>query len=187
MSHLDGAVGGAVWECHGSSGHTGDRTMHLGSSRDRGCTCVAAGWLRATWGLLSAASLAACGSVRTELCTTIHARVLEELRTSDWTARYVLDPWSCEWRALRLRELAKELRALEARDGSLRPSVEAYRLEVERLAEAYERLAAAYRNSQELPPEEAQRVHSALSRGVLDHAAALNPLRAQVQSACNGF
>jgi multidrug resistance efflux pump len=102
-------------------------------------------------------------------------------------ARHVLDPWACEQDARRLHELAEELRGLEIRDASLHAAVEAYRVEVDHLAEDYGRLAAAYQNSADLPPQEAQRLRSTLSHGVLSHAASMNVLRAQVQSACNNL
>lgn len=159
--------------------------MHLGSSRHRGSPRARSRWARATWAPVVAVTLAACGTVKAETCSTVHTRILEELRTADGAARNVLDPWACEWHAGRLRALVKELRALELPEGMLHTSVDAYAVELERVAEAYERLAAAYRNSEELPPEEAAHVHAALSRGVLDHAASLNALRTQVQHACN--
>jgi hypothetical protein len=149
--------------------------MHLGNTRGL------------TWGLVGVASLAACGTVRTELCTTVHTRVLEELRTTDGTARYVLDPWACELHSRRLHELAEVLRALEIRDAPLLVAVEEYRAEVEHLSEAYALLAAAYKASVDLPPEERHRVHSALSHSVQEHAASLNAPRAKVQSACTGL
>jgi hypothetical protein len=132
-----------------------------------------------------AAALAACGTVRADTCNTVHVRVLEELRAADGAARNVLDPWACEWNARKLRALVKELRGLELPDTTLHASVEAYAVELEHVAEAYERLAAAYQDGAELAPEETAHVHSALSRGVLDHAASLNLLRARVQHACN--
>jgi hypothetical protein len=85
-----------------------------------------------------------------------------------------------------MRELAEELRTLDIQDRVLREAVAVYRSEVEKLAEAYERLAAAYKAHPELPPEEAQRVHVPLRREVLNHAASLSAPRIQVQSACGG-
>jgi hypothetical protein len=143
-------------------------------------------WPRAAWGLVSAASLAACGTVRGELCTMVHTRVLEELRTSDGAPHHVSDLWACEWHAQRLRKLAEELRTLNIRDTTLREAVTIYRVEVEHLAEAYERLAAAYKAHPDLPPEEAMRVHSPLRREVLNHAASMSTPRMQVQHACSG-
>jgi hypothetical protein len=140
----------------------------------------------AIWGLLGVTALAGCSStMKADLCTTVHTDVLEELRTSEGTARHVLDPWACERDARRLHELAEDLRALDIRDASLHDVVEAYRVEVEHLSEDYGRLAAAYQDSAGLSPEEAQRVRSALSRRVLEHSSAMNGLRIQVQRACN--
>jgi hypothetical protein len=160
--------------------------MHLENSCDRGRLRAPHGWARLTWGLLSAV-LAACGTLKPELCTAVHPRVLEELRASDGMPRYVLDPWACEQNARKLHELSEALHALEIRDAQLHAAVEAYRVEVEHLSEDYGRLASAYQNSTGLSPEEARRVQAALSRGVLGHMATVNVLRAQVQSACNNL
>jgi hypothetical protein len=133
-------------------------------------------WARVTWGLMGATALSACGTLKTELCTTVHTRVLEELRTTDGAPHHVSDLWACERQALRLRQLAEVLRR----------SLEEYRLEVERLAEAYARLAAAYQAHPELSPEEARQVHTPLRREVLNHAASMSAPRLEVQRACNG-
>lgn len=146
----------------------------------------ATGYARATGVLVSAVALSACGSLRPELCTTVHTRVLEELRTTDGAPHFVSDPWACEQHAARLRQLADELRTLEAPDAMLRKSLEDYRLEVERLAEAYARLAAAYQAHPKLSPEEARQVHSPLRREVLNHAASMSAPRLQLQRACGG-
>jgi hypothetical protein len=143
-------------------------------------------WARVTWGLMGATALSACGTLKTELCTTVHTRVLEELRTTDGAPHHVSDPWACERHALRLQQLAEELRALDVQDAVLRRSLEEYRLEVERLAEAYARLAAAYQAHPELSPEEARQVHTPLRREVLNHAASMSAPRLQVQRACSG-
>lgn len=159
--------------------------MHLERSEGPSSSRRAHAWPRAAWGLVSAASLAACGSVRGELCSVVHTRVLEELRSSNGAAHHVSDPWACEWHAQRLRKLAEELRDLDIRDAALREAVTTYRVEVEHLAEAYERLAAAYKAHPELPPEEAGRVHRPLRREVLNHAASMSVPRLQVQHACS--
>jgi hypothetical protein len=112
--------------------------------------------------------------------------VLEELRSSDGAPHHVSDLWACEWHAQRLRKLAEDLRGLDIRDTALREAVTTYRVEVEHLAEAYERLAAAYKAQPELPPEEARRVHTPLRREVLNHAASMSAPRIQVQHACSG-
>lgn len=160
--------------------------MHLEHSDERACSRAIHASARAVWGLVGAASLTACSTLRTELCTTVHTRVLEELRTTDGTAHHVTDPWACERHARRLRELSEELSTLEIHDPALREAVMSYRAELEHFAEAYERLAAAYKAHPELPPEEARRVHTPLRREVLNHAAAMSAPRLQVQSACNG-
>lgn len=152
-----------------------------GLPRSRG-PCV---WGRTAGLLVSAVALAACGSMRVELCTAVHTRVLEELRTTDGTPHFVSDPWACEQHALRLRQLAEELRAMNVSDAALRRSLEDYRLEVERLAEAYSRLSAAYQAQPELTPDEARQVHTPLRREVLNHAASLSAPRLQLQRACN--
>ncbi|KFE68380.1 hypothetical protein [Hyalangium minutum] len=141
-------------------------------------------WGRATGILVSAVALSACGSMRAELCTTVHTRVLEELRTTDRTPHFVSDPWACERHALRLRQLAEELRAMNIPDVALRRSLEDYRLEVERLAEAYSRLSAAYQAQPEFTLDEARQVHTPLRREVLNHAASLSAPRLQLQRAC---
>lgn len=164
----------------------GGRPMPLERSDEPITSRRAHAWPRAAWGLVSAAALAACGSVRGELCTAVHTRVLEELRTSNGAPHHVSDPWACEWHAQRLRRLAEELRGLNIRDTTLREAVAIYRVEVEHLAEAYERMAAAYKAHPELPLEEARRVHTPLSREVLNHAASLSAPRMQVQRACSG-
>jgi hypothetical protein len=117
----------------------------------------------------------------------VHTRVLEELRTTDGAPHHVSDPWACERHAVRLRQLAEELRTLSTQDVMLRKSLEDYRLEVERLAEAYARLSAAYQARPELAPEEARQVHTPLRREVLNHAASLIAPRLQVQRACSGW
>jgi hypothetical protein len=160
--------------------------MHQERSRDPLHSRLFPAWARVTWGLLGATALSACGSSRTELCTTVHTRVLEELRTTDEAPHHVSDPWACERYARRLRVLADELRALAPRDEGLRQSLETYRAEVERLAEAYARLAAAYRSHPELSLEAARQVHKPLRREVLNHAAALGAPRLQLQRACGG-
>jgi hypothetical protein len=159
--------------------------MHLKHSDEPARSRAARAWARAAWGLVGAASLAACSTMRGELCTAVHTRVLEELRTTDGAPHHVSDPWACERHARRLRALAEELRALDIQDSALREAVAAYRLEVAQLAEAYERLVAAYKAQPELPPEEARRVHTPLRREVLNHAASLSAPRIQVQNACN--
>lgn len=161
--------------------------MHLESARGPWRSRAASGRGRATWILVSATVLAACGGVRAELCTTVHTRVLEELRTTDGAPHHVADPWACERHAVRLRQLAEELRTLDIQDRTLRKSLEDYQLEVERLAEAYARLAAAYQAQPELSPEEAQQVHTPLRREVLNHAASMSAPRLQVQRACSGW
>jgi hypothetical protein len=135
---------------------------------------------------VSATTLWGCGTLRSELCTTVHTRVLEELRTTDGTPHHVSDPWACEQHAVRLRQLAEELRALDIQDAALRKPLEAYRLEVERFAEAYARLADAYQALPQLSAEEARQVHTPLRREVLNHAASLTAPRLQVQRVCNG-
>jgi hypothetical protein len=160
--------------------------MHQERSRDPLHSRVFQAWARVTWGLLGATALSACGTLRTDLCTSVHTRVLEELRTTDETPHHVSDPWACERHARRLQELAGELRALELRDEGLRQSLETYRVEVERLAEAYARLTAAYQAQPELSPEEARQVHMPLRREVLNHAASMSAPRLQVQRACSG-
>jgi hypothetical protein len=153
-----------------------------GLPRSRG-PCV---WGRAAGVLVSAVTLSACGGSRTELCTTVHTRMLEELRTTDGAPHFVSDPWACERHSLRLRQLAEELRALDVQDARLRKSLDDYRLEVERLAEAYARLAAAYQAQPGLTPEVAWQVHTPLRREVLNHAASMNEPRLQLQRVCDG-
>lgn len=160
--------------------------MHLEHSDKPIFSRRAYAWRCAAWGLVSAASLTACGTVRGELCTVVHTRVLEELRTSNGAPHHVSDRWAREWHAQRLRKLAEELRTLDIRDTMLREAVATYRVEVEHLAEAYERLSAAYKVYPELPPEEARRVHAPLRREVLNLASSLSAPRMQVQHACSG-
>jgi hypothetical protein len=160
--------------------------MHQQCSRDLSRSRVPHPWTRTAWGLLGATSLTACGTLKVELCTPVHTRVLEELRTTDGTAHHVSDPSACERHARRLQELSEELGALEIRDEELREPLETYRREVERLSEAYARLAAAYQAQPEVPPEEARRVHTPLRREVLNHAASLSAPRLELQRACSG-
>jgi hypothetical protein len=75
---------------------------------------------------------------------------------------------------------------MDIRDIELQKAVVAYQAELEHLAEAYERLTAAYKAQPALSPEEARRVHTPLRREVLKHAASLSAPRIQVQNACNG-
>jgi hypothetical protein len=111
---------------------------------------------------------------------------MEELRTTDGAPHFVSDPWACEQHAVRLRQMAEELRALDVQDAVLRKSLEDYRLEVERLAEAYARLAAAYQAQPGLSPEEARQVHTPLRREVLNHAASMSTPRLHLQRVCSG-
>lgn len=141
---------------------------------------------RATGVLVGTVALSACGSVKMDLCTTVHTRVLEELRTTDAAPHFVSDPWACEQHSLRLRQLAEELRTLEVQDARLRKSLEDYQLELERLAEAYSRLAAAYQARPGLTAEEAWQVQAPLRREVLDHAASLSTPRLRLQRVCGG-
>ena len=157
--------------------------MHRDNSRGRGRLCAPPACT--VGALVGVLWLSACGTLRVELCTGVRKRMLEELRTSEGTAHSVMDPWECEKNARRLHELAEELREVEHRDATLRGAVEGYRGQVEGLADAYARLADAYQDSAQLPPAEAERVREVLSRGVLEHAAALNLPRFQLQSACN--
>lgn len=159
--------------------------MHMENSRDRGRLRAPHAWALVTGCLWGATSLMACSTLKLEPCTTVHARVLEELRTSDGTAHDILDPWACERDARRLHQLSEELHSLEIHDASLHAAVEAYRAEVERLSEDYGRLAAAYQDSAGVPSQEAQRAQAALSRSVLEDSATMNVLRTQVEHSCD--
>lgn len=139
-------------------------------------------------GALLATALISCSTVRSDLCATIHARVLEEMRITEETPRHARDPLACERHAKRLSEFAQELRSLEIRDAGLRKAVDTYRTELERLAETYALLAAAHRqHSHAHMDENVHPVPESLRRQLMEHAASLNGPRTSLKSSCNGF
>jgi hypothetical protein len=143
-------------------------------------------WLRILAALLCPL-LIGCGTLRSELCATVHARMLEELRITEETPRHILDAKACEKHGQRLQELSEELGSLEIRDPALRKVVKGYRAELERLSAEYARLAAAYRTLLDADPGETQKVRELLGPVLVDRVASVNGPRAALRSACSGF
>lgn len=143
-------------------------------------------WLRILAALLCPL-LIGCGTLRSDLCATVHTRVLEELRITEETPRHVLDAEACERYGQRLHELSEELSSLEIRDAALRKVVEGYRAELERLSAEYARLATAYRTLRDAGPGEAEKVRKLLGPVLVDRAASVNGPRTALRSACSGF
>lgn len=141
------------------------------------------GWPRAAGVMGLATLLVACTTVRSDLCATVHARVMEEQRTTDETPRHVLDPRACALQARRLRRLVSDLSGLDIPDSGLRKAVEGYRSELEALAATYEQLAKVNPTG----PEEADAVRETLGEDLLRQASGLNSPRAVLQDACGAF
>jgi hypothetical protein len=160
--------------------------MRLERCREWSSPWRAPAWCRALGALLPAL-LIGCSTLRSDLCATVHTRMLEELRITEETPRHVLDPQACERHAERLRQLSDELRTLEIRDEPLRKAVESYRAEVERLSREYQRLAEAYRTLPDASPGSEEKVRELLGPILLDRAASMNGPRTSLRSACNGF
>lgn len=139
-------------------------------------------WPRAGGVTVLASFLVACTTVRSDLCATVHSRMLEEQRTTDETPRHVLDPRACELHARRLRRLAADLSGLDISDAGLRKAVEGYRSQLEALAATYERLAKVHPAHQE-----ADAAREALGDDLIRQASGLNTPRAVLQDACGGF
>ncbi|MDY7226396.1 hypothetical protein [Hyalangium rubrum] len=138
-------------------------------------------------GALLLSGVLACSTVRSDLCATVHTRVLEEQRITEEAPRHVLDPHACARHARRLRELSEELRGLEIRDASLRMAMDSYRTQLESLSEHYAQLASAYRSRPDKRPEEDAQARDRLSRRLVDHAASMNGPRTLLKGHCDSF
>jgi len=143
--------------------------------------------LRRAVGVLLAALLVGCSTVRSDLCATLHTVMLEELRITEETPRHVAEAQACERQGLRLQRISEDLSTLEVRDKSLRKAVEGYRLEVERLSEEYARLARAYRTLPDENPDAEQQLSQQLGPLVVERAASVNGPRTALRNACNGY
>jgi hypothetical protein len=148
-------------------------------------------WRVPAWNRVLAVPLASllvgCGTLRSDLCATLHTVMLEELRITEGTVRHIAEAQACERHALRLQRISEELGALDIRDKALRHAVEGYRLELEQLSREYARLAKAYRALPESDPGAEQRLREELGPLVVDRAASVNGPRTQLRSACNGY
>ncbi len=140
------------------------------------------GW-RTALGGLGLVVLSACVTQRSDLCATLHTRMLEEMRTTEEAPRHVSDAWACRKHEQRLRQLARELRAMEVQDAKLRQAVEDYRMALERLAQDYARLLEAHRKQG--PP--AEQVLEVLGSRLMEHADAVSSARARLRNACESF
>jgi hypothetical protein len=138
-------------------------------------------------GLLLAPALVACGTLRADICTTVHTRLLEEERTTEGVPRHVSDPQECALHAERLKRLAGDLRAMEIRDKALRRALDRYLVEVEELAEGYTLLSALYQGPDAAVASELLERRKQLGTRLVDDAADVDGARSILRNTCNGY
>ncbi|WP_044278285.1 hypothetical protein [Myxococcus stipitatus] len=107
------------------------------------------------WGLAAwLVGLAACRSHKAEVCPSVQALVMEELRMTDAFRDKIRDPHSMNRAAARLTVLSAKLRSLAIRDAELQRAVLLYGTHLGVLAEAYVRAARTQEHPEQSWSEE---------------------------------
>lgn len=131
---------------------------------------------------------AACMPRKDNECATVQARVLEEIRVADGFHDHFHDAAAITQHAHRLRHVSSKLRALDVRDATLRHALERYLASLDRLADAYARVADSQaRGLVDGGGDAGDPVDEWVSLGVVlsTHAAAVNGARSAISNACN--
>ncbi len=186
MSGFDrGRARGQRWRVQA---HLVTQWLSSSSAPRRGDACLRASRCLGVWGLALWLGMAsACTPRKENECAKVQSRVLEEIRVVDSFHDHFHDPEAIARHARRLRGITAELRALDLRDARLRVAVEGYGTSIDRLAGAWDELAASQgaggadagpaASFPALMPVPLQELLSA-------HAAVMNGARSAISNAC---